>query len=221
MHIIKIHYKVYVLDCPLCSEKFQYKGKRATHLRKVHGVEERRTGNEVQLLEAQTSHECAVCFKRFVSKLAVNRHVNINHTFQMCSVCNKMFIVRKIKRHMYEVHGSPMPTCGICGYVNEKQSMITKHQRKVHMKERNVQCPFCDFKFFYVSDLTKHMVKHKTEKNFECNFCHKKFPRKMSLLEHIKIHTGEKKYVCSLCDEKFVQKTSLNYHVTKHHPEAV
>lgn len=146
------------------------------------------------------------------------RHMR-THGYYKCLVC---FVELSSKdeydAHQRASHPVPQLTCDLCDYKARKRSIILEHYKRVHLKERNVQCPICEAKFFNSTTLRGHMVRHNPVKKYECSFCQKMFPRLIAKQRHEKIHTGEKNKVCQICEARFIQKASLNYHMRKFHP---
>lgn len=218
MHIVAGHFNIPTFECPLCGEKFKHKGTKTRHLATRHGMEETKVDGTKVIREAKKCI-CEICKKEFPSRSCLARHIH-THRLYKCVDCSQMFSKEEIAFHRFEAHGVTIPTCGVCGYKNSKEWRVITHQRKVHLKEKNLACPHCDAKFFDIHQLRKHLVRHNPVRIFECSFCKKKFPRLNTLRQHEKIHTGDKRKICPICDERFVQKASLNYHMAKHHPEA-
>lgn len=218
-HVIIIHLKLSPLVCPLCPEKFQYDSKRRNHMKLVHGIRVWRRKINATVNCVDGKYICHHCSREYKNEESLQNHIWNVHRISKCTECGIDFNHLKLPIHKHEAHGAPIPTCGVCGYKHPSNHRVIKHQRKVHLKEKNTQCELCELKFFDTHDLVKHMVRHKSERKHECRFCHKKFPRKSTLDLHEKIHTGEKNKVCSICSDRFVQKASLNYHMAKHHPE--
>ncbi|XP_063837107.1 myoneurin-like isoform X3 [Ostrinia nubilalis] len=181
-----------------------------------------RIRNHIRYLHLQEESACVcdICKKEFKTRPQLKRHMWLHKLFD-CPECSRQFTKEELGFHRADEHGVAMPTCGICGYRNIDQFRVIRHQRSVHLKEKNLSCSLCDMKFFSTSHLRKHMVRHDPVRKFECKFCKKTFPRLNTLRQHEKIHTGDKKKVCPVCGERFVQKASLNYHMIKHHPDAV
>lgn len=215
-HILDLHK---VQKCPICDETFNLNRDKNKHLREQHGMEEIGNGRNRNLRKF-TKFSCTICNKEFPSSTSLRRHNGYKHKLVKCPDCDDMYTVRSMPRHRHKAHGTEIPTCGICDYKHPCLTGVIQHQRKVHLKEKNVSCPHCELKFFNNSVLRKHMVKHGTTKKYECSFCHKKFPRQTTMRMHERIHTGEKNKVCAICGDRFVQKASLNYHMAKHHPDA-
>ncbi|XP_063371156.1 zinc finger protein 596-like [Cydia amplana] len=132
-----------------------------------------------------------------------------------CRLCD--FACEERRPLLGHIRGKHIPhiACPIC----VTQGIVATHQRKVHLKEKNVTCSVCKFKCFANAQLARHMIIHKVDKVYTCRFCKKTFPRLTTCRIHEMIHTGEKNKVCEVCGAKFVQKASLNYHMFKHHPD--
>lgn len=165
---------------------------------------------------------CDYCNTTFKGRYTFLKHIKKHYVHLKCSVCSaNCRDARSLAFHKHEVHGDAIPTCGVCGYKTWLIGQLNRHQRKVHMKEKNVSCSQCSLRFFDNTALTRHMIRHAPVKKHECPHCLKRFPRRSTMMMHLKIHTGDKKKVCPLCDAKFVQRASLTYHMAKHHPESV
>ncbi|XP_048003768.1 zinc finger protein 184-like isoform X5 [Leguminivora glycinivorella] len=163
-------------------------------------------------------HDCECVYETVFD---LRKHKIAAHNKRKCPHCEEMVTKKSLENHLREFHSESLLTCGVCGYKALRQASINTHQKKVHLKEKNVICDICHFPFYNSTDLKRHMVKHKAEKIFECGHCKKKFARKSTLYLHEKIHTGEKNKVCVACGAAFVQKASLNYHMVKYHPDRV
>ncbi|XP_052757178.1 zinc finger protein 768-like isoform X1 [Galleria mellonella] len=218
VHILARHFNIMKHECPLCDAKFKHRGTKTQHLATKHGMEEIKVGGSKVMREAEKCI-CEICKKVFASKGVLTKHIP-THKLVNCPECSVVCTKLDMVTHRSEVHGAPIPTCGVCGYKNRKKGRVVIHQRKVHLKEKNLPCPHCDARFFDNKQLKRHLVRHNPVKIFECPHCMKKFARLNTLRQHERIHTGDKRKVCPICDERFVQKASLNYHMTKHHPQA-
>ncbi|XP_063632072.1 zinc finger and BTB domain-containing protein 17-like isoform X2 [Cydia splendana] len=192
------------LTCPTCDEVF----------------------TDIKLLQEHKSqphdakYSCEHCELKFTKKLLLAKHNNHHHGLVKCYFCPKIFPKVEVKRHVEDVH-KDIPTCGVCGFTALTEGAIIRHQRRLHLKEKNVTCSVCEFKCFGNAQLARHMITHKVDKVYMCRFCKKTFPRRTACRIHEMIHTGEKNKVCEVCGAKFVQKASLNYHMLKHHPDHV
>ncbi|GBP42767.1 Zinc finger protein 2 homolog [Eumeta japonica] len=198
--------------CPVCEQTFKNKTQSINHLAEIHG--------DADVGRDGRGFQCRICGKPLNSGDRLYAHMK-HHILMTCRLCGLVpNTVKEMAEHQQEKHGVEIPTCGVCGYKNRSRHRVLRHQRKVHMKEKNLECDVCCMRFFDKSSLNKHMVCHKSARAHECEYCHKKFQRASTMNTHRKIHTGEKNKVCEVCGERFVQKASLNYHMMKRHPEA-
>ncbi|XP_013193825.2 zinc finger protein 2 isoform X1 [Amyelois transitella] len=217
-HIITHHLGKAILGCPLCTDSFKSRTPMQRHLLANHGMEEVKINNKYELKPAD-KHVCDFCNKEFLGKMKLKGHIEAKHKTKKCPDCPAVLGPYVLARHRAEVHGF-MHSCGACDYKSVIKNNVLLHQRKVHLKERNVCCTVCGAKFFGAPQLKNHMISHNPVKKFECTVCKKMYPRKDALREHMKIHLGDKRRVCKICGEKFVQTASLSYHMGKHHPGA-
>lgn len=139
------------------------------------------------------------------------------HIEKKCHQCDGRFVRKKFLFHQNEAHGVAMPTCGICGLRTLMQSALVRHQRNVHLNEKNRSCPVCKKMFYTLSNLQDHMITHEQRRVFKCDVCGKTFTRKECLKAHRRIHAGERPFVCGICAAAFVQRASLRFHVRSHH----
>ncbi|XP_061725820.1 zinc finger protein 26-like isoform X7 [Cydia pomonella] len=205
VHIRTSH--IQKLTCPTCGEIFPDQNLLQAHTSQPH----------------PKKYPCKSCERIFQTHARLKYHRTRNHTKIPCSFCpNVIFYTREEQRtHMFNFHEDRVPTCGVCGLKAISQSKIDRHQRRVHLKEKNVVCPVCNYRCYGNPQLKRHMIRHKVDKVYTCRFCKKTFPRPTTCRIHEMIHTGEKNKVCELCNASFVQKASLNYHMMKHHPDHV
>ncbi|XP_053623251.1 zinc finger protein 658B-like isoform X2 [Plodia interpunctella] len=219
-HILMHHFNKRLYKCNICEETFKGLGPKRCHLLSIHGMEEVKVGNGF-VIRLAVKVTCNTCQQEFPSEHSLRQHMTYKHKVRQCTECPMTFTSRRhVKLHKAEVHGIGMHVCGVCDFKHAMKAAIVTHQRKVHLKEKNVSCPDCGLKFFGPFQLKNHMVRHNPVKKYECQFCHKMFPRQSTMREHEKIHLGDKRRVCRVCDERFVQTASLSYHMKKYHPEA-
>ncbi|KAL7044370.1 hypothetical protein ACKWTF_001895 [Chironomus riparius] len=166
--------------------------------------------------------KCDECGMLFEARSKYNSHLKIHKP-----VVKQPYVPRK---------GEPKE-CPIC----EKSFIsLSKHNKIVHMNQRNYDCEFCDKKFGKKSGLDRHVLTvHKKQKNFKCEQCDKAFGEKAQLKKHerlhlftycakckghfedIKQHNEEKhsnlKHSCNSCFRVFERLRDLESHMkTKH-----
>ena len=62
------------------------------------------------------------------------------------------------------------------------------------------------------------MATHEGQRNLQCEFCEKKFFQSGNLKKHIKmIHDGSKHHNCDICDKQFSTTGGLKQHTNKVH----
>jgi hypothetical protein len=111
--------------CPICSEHFRNNNRRATHLRKRHGV--------------ASPWLCRECPKGFADQREYNTHLKV-HAGQgrrraECDVCNYANQPDVIRRHMAFDHaadGEHLSHCGECEYKNDSCCGVSFHTLHLH-----------------------------------------------------------------------------------------
>lgn len=204
-HITRSHLKEKFIKCPICPETFMYHSQRKQHMYINHS------------LKRPDAFTCDYCKREFKRKNTLAEHVMDVHIEKKCQKCDMKFARKRILFHMNEAHGVSMPTCGICGLRTLKESALVRHQRNVHLNEKNKKCSVCDKRFYTQSNLQNHMITHNQIRTFKCNVCSKSFARKECFRTHYRLHTGEKPFSCGLCPAAFVQRASLRCHMKSHH----
>ncbi|XP_052757179.1 zinc finger imprinted 3-like isoform X2 [Galleria mellonella] len=204
-HVIRTHLKRKFIKCKLCPDTFMYHSQRKDHMWRTHS-------------DQKPEYTCGNCNRRFRRKNTLAEHMMDVHIEKKCSNCDLRFARKKLPFHRNEVHGVPMPTCGICGLRTLLQSALVRHQRNVHLNEKDKRCSICKKAFYTRSNLQDHMITHDQNRVFDCSVCGKTFARKECYKAHYRIHTGERPFACSLCSMAFVQRASLRFHMKNHHP---
>ncbi|KAL0853019.1 hypothetical protein ABMA27_012800 [Loxostege sticticalis] len=208
-HVIRSHLKQKFIRCPHCPETFMYHSQRKEHISSTHSKEK------------PDKFACAHCDRQFKRKNTLAEHMMDVHIEKKCRHCNLRFVRKKYLFHLNEKHGVSMPTCGVCGLRTLMQSSLVRHQRNVHLNEKNKKCQLCSKMFYTQSNLQDHMITHKQNKIFRCDVCAKTFARRECLKTHCRIHTGEKPFSCSFCAVSFVQRARLRFHIRSHHSGSI
>ena len=61
------------------------------------------------------------------------------------------------------------------------------HIKRIHLKIKDIECAYCEFKTFKKTDLNVHIKRvHANFKPHQCSHCEYKSTAKTRLLEHIK-----------------------------------
>ncbi|KAI5636540.1 zinc-finger associated domain (zf-AD) domain-containing protein [Phthorimaea operculella] len=168
-----------------------------------------------------TQYECAHCQKRFLSKVAIARHMKTHEDGPFpCHICNQVFSKFNTRNsHMWRDHQRHPYACQHCD-----QRFPTFHKRLAHLKDEHGQqkeypCPYCDNTYSYAGARSQHIrATHLRVHNHPCTECKMGFFKRRALLNHLaSIHgIGEKKFVCPVCSKSFYRKPILNNHIKLH-----
>ncbi|XP_072946981.1 uncharacterized protein [Epargyreus clarus] len=186
---------------------------------------------------------CNVCFTKFVSKDALDRHRkgcippdNVNR----CKHCEKLFTeVESLKFHIKIFHPTVPRTsdlsleeldevpndlkCEYCDKLFKVKQNVKKHIEYVHLGMLRYKCLDCESIFTERRNLRKHIrLKHVNSKNFpKCNFCKKRFESAKAFQEHLEnAHSYvTKTFPCELCSQSFESNDALEIHMKIEHTE--
>lgn len=192
--------------CLICNQKFAFFGHLLIHCNEQHQTKEHicsycgLTFSKFVNLRAhisnrhkENSHFCSECDATFQTKPRLLTHMARHHGTKVskCRECLESFTSPYLRsKHMVDKHNLEYK-CPHCDKVFPKNSIMKTHIRRVHLRERNVQCDVCSEKFFDNVLLRLHMVKHEGVRNFKCEFCGKAFLWLKNLKAHMKAHSKE------------------------------
>ncbi|CAH1802887.1 unnamed protein product [Owenia fusiformis] len=128
--------------------------------------------------------------------------------------------------------------CNSCSYIAKWPSDLRRHML-VHSIEKRFQCPYCDKRYKYPTDMNVHIKRtHKkpglqySERapcvnrskptpagDYRCQLCDFQTTFKSALDRHYRIHTGEKPFHCTFCIYASSWRGDLKRHLEKHHME--
>lgn len=86
-------------------------------------------------------------------------------------------------------------------------------------KEKNYQCPHCDYKTDVPRSLAIHIRRHTGEKPYLCDECGDSFTNPSDLLRHKIRHTDHREYQCGQCEAAFKDVAGINKHVKLMHQD--
>lgn len=161
--------------CVYCGESFRNDPNLRSHISRYHST---------------ARYKCNLCDSEFTSKKDLQLHSGRKHGVKVvnCPQCPEKFVSQyRMNRHLIDAHGTGHK-CSHCGRMFTKHSFMMSHVRRLHLKEKNVQCSVCSERFFDRQRLKMHMIKHIGERNFHCDFCGKKFLWKKNLRGHMASH---------------------------------
>lgn len=190
--------------CLICGQSFSFFGHLLIHHNDKHQSKD---------------HICSYCGLAFSKFVNLRAHITNHHKedSQVCTECNATFQTKpRLLTHMARYHGTKISKCRHCdetfttpyqrskhmvekhdlefrcphcNKVFPKNSTMKSHVRRVHLREKNVQCDVCFDKFFDNALLRLHMVKHEGLRNFKCDYCGKAFLWLKNLRAHVKAHS--------------------------------
>lgn len=99
-----------------------------------------------------------------------------------------------------------------CGNAFDSKQVLDRHNARVHLNVRTIECDICQKLFKTKSNLFDHKQSHNIHLIFECDTCDKKFKAKKNLQMHKKTHTATRDFICAHCQRGF----KLRHHLTNH-----
>lgn len=161
--------------CVYCGQTFRNTPSYRGHLARYH------RGSECKC------PDCDLAFPNIAKLTAHRANVHGTKTFK-CSKCSEKFATVYLRqKHLIDAHGSGHK-CSFCDRLFARNSYMKDHVRRLHLKEKNVECSVCKEKFFDKTRLNIHMVKHIGERNYHCDICGKTFLWKKNLRGHMSSH---------------------------------
>ncbi|CAH2234262.1 jg14217 [Pararge aegeria aegeria] len=176
------------IRCPLCPDAvFRYFKKLLEHMNEIH---------------SDNNIVCAHCGLTFRGHPNYRAHMSRYHRTRACKCpdCNMEFWnLEKLARHRANVHGTKKFNCPQCIEKFVTNYMMRRHQIVVHGFGH--KCQYCNKLFTRNSHMKNHVRRlHLKEKNVECNVCKEKFFDRALLNVHMVKHIGERNYHCDVCD---------------------
>jgi len=171
---------------------------------------------------------CQVCSKVFTSKGALKSHIQSVHMgikqFK-CDQCDYQCNGKKALEIHKNVHLAEEEKekfiCDECGSGYSTLIQLKRHNRRVHQKERNCECPHCPpgKKFFQYSEMLAHMREvHQIDKKYVCSHCDRGFKSNHGKRVHEEaVHLKIKHYRCKLCNTLTANAYNLTYHIAMRH----
>ncbi|XP_058125504.1 zinc finger protein 182-like isoform X2 [Anopheles coustani] len=198
--------------CCGCLKMFKTKSEQRSHSAQNHA----RTKNDTKI------HICGICFKRYLTQKALEKHVKIMSQVKYiyeCLQCHKRYTeISKAKQHSLERHlkdsqkhvwheteydSEPKICCAqACGMSFENEELLLSHSHAVH-RINKIEFSFAD----------------KLKKPIECHVCFKRFETELSLRRHQQRSYKPLFHQCALCGLKFRGGEALAIHERSHRNE--
>lgn len=149
--------------------------------------------------------KCHVCFKLFVSKSGLTRHLKRQHSETSCENVDLQVKV--------EAKCSNDSSNGDTAENNSTKISIRKENSE---KPRVYQCTECPKKWKTAGELKNHVYSHSNVKPFICEICGQAYKHKSALDVHVGMHNGVCPFMCVYCKKSFTQKGALRRHLPIH-----
>nr|XP_023029867.1 histone H4 transcription factor [Leptinotarsa decemlineata] len=130
---------------------------------------------------------CPTCFTLFSSKTKFCDHrrrqqSNFIQSYQ-CSQCLKLFPSERLLRDHIRSHINHYK-CTMCDMTCSKPSLLAKHIRFKHVKDKPYTCSECDKTFVAKYNLDTHMKIHEDSDPMKCDMCNFSCRTKVGLDNH-------------------------------------
>ena len=216
-HIDNVHTTGSGQECPDCKQYFETRQSLAHHRASLHGDNRKHICDEcgrgflhpshlirhvqdVHVAESKQRKKCDNCTQTFKNEKSLYSHMRKIHGGYKKHDTHEKQYERDQRNQTFAIpstssQGSPTRAsertheCFDCHITCESASMLAKHILIEHKpRRRTFACEECGLRFFYRSEMNRHMLAHSGEKQFECQICNKKLASKSSLTRHQKAH---------------------------------
>ncbi|KAJ0184291.1 hypothetical protein K1T71_000714 [Dendrolimus kikuchii] len=174
---------------------------------------------------ANKDFQCDLCIKGFVSKRALDSHMEKHDEKQgpaMCPICKSYQRTDVSLKTHYKRHFTRYE-CVICGLRFMTETCCGGHYNSAHGDKHGVlafgfTCNKCDYVTDCYRSFTHHKHKHKKVSR-ECKECYKTFTTASGYSIHMRnFHTDEKPvFNCKVCGKIYQSPSSLHYHMASKH----
>ena len=137
-----------------------------------------------------TEAKCKDCDKTFKNERSLYSHQKLMHSGErsksICADCGKSFTSKELSKHYKRVHLKEKPyQCAFCPKSFFAKKMLEDHTNGVHLNLKPYQCEMCEFATAYSARIREHQkVAHGNQK-FDCPHCPHTARYKNNLDKHI------------------------------------
>ena len=243
-HILNKHFNQPLFPCSQCEKGFDTKRNLRRHIQHRHTDERAfqcdKCAKAFKTLSCLNIHventhkeqieaKCLECNKTFKNERCLRTHRQIYHKGEkfVCQDCGKSFIAKaNLRLHILSLHSDPtekaknMISCSHpgCDYSAINKSHLISHNKRVHLKKKNFQCPLCPKSFFSRQTFDEHTNGvHLNLKPYQCDKCEFATAYKATANEHRRVAHGNQRYDCPHCNHTARYKGNLDKHINNVH----
>lgn len=234
-----------LLNCHLCSKKFEAVEKVRQHMLEEHktafepsvrrytcykcSIPHRTPGLLVNHLKTHTDveYKCCIdqCSERFEAPSELHEHL-LNHDRKhreehrrKCDKCRRIYTRWTIAGHNCIEQEKRNHMCDYCGKMFRFRNGLAAHIN-VHTGNRPYKCTVCDKTFNNINGRRAHALTHTDEKPIKCKAagCNEAFKihKQLHLHEFSAHGIHRRTHQCTVCDRIFPEKVWLRNHLKTH-----
>ncbi|XP_078671271.1 uncharacterized protein LOC144911256 [Branchiostoma floridae x Branchiostoma belcheri] len=144
-HCNKVHYKLCLVECPVCGKELKDKQRLKEHMYSHTG---------------EKPYMCNTCSKRFTCHTGLKRHILL-HTGERpfhCNICDNSFRQKRhLKEHMLRHSDAKPYRCETCGQ-QFRHSTAYRNHRYQHTNQRPWLCKLCGAGFIKKINIRRHLA---------------------------------------------------------------
>ncbi|XP_026322430.1 zinc finger protein with KRAB and SCAN domains 7-like isoform X2 [Hyposmocoma kahamanoa] len=135
-------------------------------------------------------------------------------------------VIQYITSNYNEKHKNGVPIkgpawCSTCGKKFVSMSVVARHVRDVHVRERPFACRVCGKTFAQKEVMLRHQHIHEAERPYKCGECSKSYAQRGALLAHAQAHLPTHAraislHQCPKCPKVFLYSSGLSRHMSTH-----
>lgn len=162
---------------------------------------------------------CGRQFKSYTDFCQHTKYQILDGHQEKCLECGVYFSYDVLRAHMKDVHGRRYK-CLSCFEFFTTHYKRSNHMADVHNRRDRIKCPYCSKTFIFKSIMQRHVREnHLKEKNAVCEVCGWKTFGKHELANHMARHTNVKSIKCPGCDKSFKTSRYMKKHYAKTHEQ--
>lgn len=163
---------------------------------------------------------CNFCGQMFVSKVALQEHIEMQEKRFQCDECGKRFVkLWALELHQISHSNEKKFKCDKCPITFKHKRTLSEH-RRTHEGHTN-ECDICGKQFTLLETFKKHKQRvHSNQRNYACDMCPKMFKSSSNLTSHRRIHLNDFNFTCQWCKQGFHDNRIYKRHTLAVHGRA-